>query len=431
MRRRGAFALALLAVWAAPALAQTGSPDLRDRINDLFTFGTCGKPLCLDGSINAANGHGNHFLPAVGRGNGAVIAFINDAIGASASNIPLSATTSGVTFKIVGGLPVKTSASSGPIFGERAQTLGRGRFLMGANLTGIRFKTLRGVPLDNLTLNMTHEDIGNPGLGDPSFENDLIQIRMSLYVDLLVSSFFMTYGLFDKVDVGVAVPLVYTSLKGRSTAQIFPFGSPAFHFFGGTSTDPILRAATATFGSATGLGDIAGRLKISVVNSDNLSFALLGDARFPTGDEANLLGAGNLSFRAVGIFSSRFGAFSPHANLGYLFRTGSKDNDAIIANVGFDQALNDWTTIAAGVLSEWEVGASKVTLPGTVTYSVPFVRTVEPTEIPNKKDHRMAASLGFKFKAGAPTIVTNALIPLLRGGLQPNVTWTTGLEFNF
>ena len=103
----------------------------------------------------------------------------------------------------------------------------------------------------------------------------------------------------------------------------------------------------------------------------------------------------------------------------------------MIANLGFDQALNDWATIAADVLSEWEVGNSKLTLPGPVIYSFPFQRQVDPTDIPNKRDNRANASLGFKFKAGAPTIVTNALIPLVRGGLQPNVVWTTGLEFNF
>jgi hypothetical protein len=429
MYRRALLALAALAITAAPATAQSG--NLKDRISDLFTFGSCGEPLCLDGSVNAGNGHGSHFLGSVAGGNLAVISFVTDAIASNASNFPLSSSSSGVTFKFIGGVPVKSSGSSGPIFGERAQTLGKGRFLMGANLSGIRFKTLRGVPIDNLTLNFTHQDVGNPGLGDPDFENDIIQLRLSMYVDLLVSSFFMTYGLLDKVDIGVAVPLVHTSFQGRSTADIIPFGTPAFHFFGGTSADPILRASTSTFGSATGIGDVAARLKINLANSEHFGMALLGDARFATGNEKQLLGAGNASFRAIGAFSSRFGTFSPHLNAGYLWRGGDLASDAVLANLGFDQALSDWATIAAEVLSEWEVGSRKLVLPGPVIYTIPFDRVVNPTEIPNKRDNRMNASIGFKFRAGAPTIVTNALIPLLRGGLQPNVTWTTGVEFNF
>lgn len=425
--RRSVLALAGLLCISVPAQAQ----KLRDKIGDLFTFGSCGQPLCLDGSINANTGHGLHFIPAAETGNFAVISFISDAVATNASNFPLSAASSGVSFKLVGGVPVKSTSSSGPIFGERAATMGRGRFLMGANMSGIRFKTLRGVPIDNIRLTMTHQDIGNPGLGDPVFENDVIDIRMSMYVDLLVSSFFITYGLTDHIDLSVAAPLVNTTFKGRSTAQIQPFGSPAFHFFGGDGTTPILRASTATFGSATGLGDVAARVKINFSNKPGFAFAVLGDARFATGDEENLLGAGNSSFRAMGIASAQYGKFSPHINAGYLWRGGDLANDAVIANVGFDQALNDWATLAADVLSEWEVGDSKLTLPGPVLYTIPFQRQVDPTDIPNKRDNRANASLGFKFKAGAPTIVTNALIPLIRGGLQPNVVWTTGLEFNF
>jgi hypothetical protein len=428
MHRRGVLALAgLLCVVAAPAQAQ----HLRDRISDLFTFGNCGEPLCLDGSVSAANGHGNHFIPSAATGNFAVISFINDAIASNASNFPVSATSSGISFKLVGGVPVKSTSSAGPIFGERAQTMGRGRFLMGANMSGVRFKTLRGVPIDNLTLNFTHEDVGNPGLGDPTFENDIIQLRMSMYVDLLVTSFFVTYGLLDKVDISVAAPLVHTSFEGRSTAQIVPFGPPAFHFFGGTAADPILRASTATFGSATGIGDVAGRVKINLANANSFAFSVLGDARFATGDEKQLLGAGSSSFRALAIMSGQYGAFGPHLNLGYLWRGGNLANNAFLANAGFDQALNDWATIAADVLTEWEVGKRKLNLPGPVTITIPYTRVVDPTEIPNKRDNKANASLGFKFLTGGPTIVTNALIPLLRGGLQPNVVWTTGVEFNF
>jgi hypothetical protein len=427
MRRRGVLALVLLLVFPPVASAQ----GLRDKVQDLFRFGDCGQVLCLDTTL-VGNIHGGHFIPDAQNSSLAVVSFLSDAVALAASNTPLGSTSSGVTFRIVGGVPQQNSASLGPVFGERASTLGRGRFLMGANLTGSRFKTLRGVPIDNLRLTFTHQDIGNPGLGDPSFENDLINMRMSLYVDLLVSSFFATYGLTDRIDIGFAVPLVYTSIRGRSTATIAPFSSTeVLHYFGGTASNPILSASTATFGSATGIGDVAGRIKINFAGSRSLAFAVLGDFRFATGDEANLLGAGHSSFRGLGVFSSQFGTFSPHLNVGYLYRGTDLGNDALLANLGFDQALAPWATIAAEVLSEWETGKNKHRLKQTVNYVVPYKRTVSITDIPNKRDNRMNASLGFKFRTGGPNIVTNALIPVLRGGLQPNVVWTTGLEFNF
>jgi hypothetical protein len=428
MRRPGVLAC-LLVCLTVPSLAAQSS--MRDKIAELLTYGVCGEPLCLD--LDGQNTfHGDHFIPAVSTGAGTIQGFLNDAIALNASNFPISGTSGGLTVKFVGGLPVKTSSSLGPVFGERAQTLGRGRFLMGANLSGIRFKTLRGVPIDNMTLNFTHQDIGNPGLGDLAYENDLVQVRMSLFVDLLVSSFFATYGLFDGVDLSVAVPLVNTSLKGRSTAQILQIGGTSLHYFGGTAADPILQSSTATFGSATGIGDVATRLKIRLFDGENLAMAVLGDVRWATGDEEQLLGAGKSSFRGLAIFSSRFGSFNPHVNVGYFYRNSDAANDAFILNGGFDQALNDWTTLAVDILSEWQVGDSKFELPPTVDYVLPAERSITPLPLPDKADNRMNASLGFKFKfGGASTLVTNAQVPLLRGGLQPNVIWTTGLEFNF
>src|SRR5689334_15222814 len=131
--RRLAAAIVLCG-FATPVAAQQ-SPPLRDLIQQLFSFGNCGKPLCLDGSVSAANGHGDHFLPDVAAGNATIIGFLTEAIGSNAANLPLSASGSGQTFKFVGGLPVKTSASFGPVFGERAQTIGKGRFVLGATLT--------------------------------------------------------------------------------------------------------------------------------------------------------------------------------------------------------------------------------------------------------------------------------------------------------
>src|SRR3712207_7193832 len=59
----------------------------------------------------------------------------------------------------------------------------------------------------------------------------------------------------DRVDVGVVLPLVSTSLAGQSVAQIVPFGPTVNHFFAGTVDAPILTASRTVSGSATGAGD--------------------------------------------------------------------------------------------------------------------------------------------------------------------------------
>ena len=414
----------------SPAMADAQS-GLRDRIEqELFTFGTCGVPLCLD----VSNIHGDHFLPSLAEGNDAVIAFLTDAIGRAASSVPLGATSSGATFTFVGGLPVATSTSAGPIFNERAQTLGRGRFFMGASVTGIEFTSLNGAPLSNLQLNFQHQD-GDPtdDLGDPVFENDVMALELAMDVSVLVATVAMTYGVTDFLDIGVAVPIVRTSVRGRSDAQILPFGGPsAIHHFAGDASTPVLRAAASMEGSASGIGDVAARLKINLGQSSTMGAALLTEIRFPTGDEEDLLGAGAMQIRVLGLYSAQLGTFSPHLNVGYTARAAETANDAVFLAVAFDNLMTDWATLAVGVESEFQVGENKFDLPGPILFSTPFTRRVPATNVPNKSGDLLRATVGVKFTVrGGTVLVANALFPLRDVGLQPDFIWTLGLDFPF
>jgi hypothetical protein len=159
--------------------------------------------------------------------------------------------------------------------------------------------------------------------------------------------------------------------------------------------------------------------------------ALLGDVRFPTGDEQNLLGAGHYSGRAALIASSHFGGFSPHLNVGYLYRDGSGINDQVLTFVGFDQLVAPWATMAVDVLGNWEIG-TPFQVPGPVAYTQPYAHSIDRTTVPDSHDHRIDASFGFKFRlSSASTALINALVPLRNGGVTPDVAYTTGLEFNF
>lgn len=416
---------ALLLVAYAPA---TQAQGLRDRLSDLFTFGTCGQPLCLD----LANAHGNHFLPAVDAGNATVLGFVTQAMSKSASSIPISATSSGATFSIVDGLPVRTSTSAGPVFAERSQTLGRRRLFIGANVTSIQLSTLNGSPLDRLQLNFAHEDVGNPGRGDPEFENDIIRTELALKVNLLVASLFATYGVTDFIDLGVALPLMRVSMQGTSVAQIDPFGSSPLHYFAGTSTDPVLRATAGLDGTAAGIGDVVARMKVNVGQGRRFGAAVLTEVRLPTGDEENLLGSGTTSARGLGIVAAQFGSFSLHGNGGYLVRTGELENDAVLATIGFDNLMTDRATLAFSLISEWRVGDAKLTLPPPIDLTLPFERRIASTSIPQRDDSRLDASLGVKLNLrGGTVFVLNGTVPLKKSGLQPDFYWTSGIEISF
>jgi len=443
--RRLMLTLALLVLAGQPLQAQ----HLRDKLSDLFIFGNGDSPLNLGGTSDPSNpeairAHGNHFIPAAVASNGTVISFLTNSIGSNVANVPVAATSGGSTFSFQGGVPVRTSTSAGPIFGERAQTLGRGRVLVGVGRAGVHFKTLRGVDLDHLQFTFTHANSDFPGcdsiaggdcslLGVPTLENETISLNLKLDVQLTVTAFLLTYGVSDRIDVGAVLPVVAVKLDGVSNAQINPFGPPpAVHFFGGTPDNPVLTAERAIDGSTTGLGDIDGRVKVNLRRSDPLSVSILGDVRFPTGSESNLLGSGAFAVRGLAILSARFGDFSPHANVGYLYRGGEFENDAVLATLGFDHLLAPWATLAVDVLSQLQVGDSPLQVPGPVQIQSPYLRTITPTVIPDSRDDIVDGSLGVKLTA-APglTVVANGEWSLNRGGLRPDVIWAAGLEYNF
>lgn len=441
--RRSLWCLMSFTLAAAPLPAQ----GLRDKISQLFIFSSGKDPLFLGGTAGSDSAtalHADHFVPAANADNGTLISFISSAISQNVGNLPVSATSGGSTFRFEAGVPVPTSGSPGAVFGERAPTLGRGRVFVGANINRLHFETLRGVSLNDIEMTFTHENVTGPACdavvgasctpyGVPTHENDVIDLRLALDIDMTVTSFFVTFGLLDRVDIGVVLPIVSTSLRATSNAQIVPFGgTTAQHFFGGTAANPELSTSRFVEGSATGVGDIATRVKVNLMRSERTNFSVLADARFPTGSADDLLGAGHIAARGLGILSARFGAFSPHANIGYLFRAGSSQNSAVLATVGFDHVMAPWAAIAVDLVSELQVGESKLRLPGTVTYDVPFRRTVEPTNIPSERDDVINGSFGFKFVTQSGlTLVANTLWPLNRGGLRPNVLWTAGLEYNF
>jgi hypothetical protein len=431
------------------AATSLGAQGLRDKISELFIFAVGKDPLFLGGTADPNNPaviqlHANHFIPAARAENGTLIAFLSNAISGNVANVPVSATSGGSTFRFEGGVPVRTSLSPGPVFGERALTLGRGRVFVGANVNRQHFESLRGVPLNGIQMTFTHQNVTGPvcdsivgtsctPYGVPTLENDVIAVRLALDVDMTVTSFFVSFGLLDRVDIGVVLPFVSTSLRGTSDAQVRPFGgTTAAHFFGGTPSNPQLSTSRFVEGSASGIGDVAARVKILLTQSERATFAVLGDVRFPTGSENDLLGSGHLAARGLGILSARFGEFSPHTNFGFVLRSGDLENNAVLATVGFDHLMAPWATLAVDVVSEFQVGESKLRLPGTVTYDAPFRRTVEPTNLPTTRDDQVNGSFGFKFATGPGiTIVANSLWPLNRGGLRPNVLWTAGLEYNF
>jgi hypothetical protein len=437
--------LVLTLAAAAPVRAQ----GLQDRLTDLFIFGTGDQVLVLPGSVGsndpAIRVHGLHFVPSAVSGNATIISFLSNSISTNITNIPFSSSSGGETFKFEGATPVRTALSAGPIYAERAQTLGRGRLFAGLARSGLHYRTLRGIPLDNVQFTFTHQNVDFPGCdsiaggdctlyGVPLLENETIDFRLNLDVSVNVTALLLTYGVSDRIDFGVVLPFVSTELRGTSLATIVPFGNsgPPPHFFAGTPENPVFTASRFSEGSSSGLGDVSARVKVNLREATPVSLALFAEGRFPTGSEEDLRGSGAVALRGLAIASARLGDFSPHVNVGYQYRGRTVDNDAFLLTAGFDQLLAPWATLAGDLITEFQVGTSQLTVPGDVALEAPFRRVIHASSIPERRDDIVNASLGTKLSLPqGVTFLANAVFPLNRGGMRPDVLWTLGAEYAF
>ncbi|CAN5339258.1 hypothetical protein BH20GEM2_BH20GEM2_01550 [soil metagenome] len=434
-----------LATTLMTAATPVHGQSLRQQLLRLFSFGPTEVPLRVfspaDQNDSAAGTVINDgFALDASQANASLVGFLDGWMRGTVANVPFGSLAGGTTFDFVGGTPQGSTISPGPVVGEVGRTLGTGRLVLGANQSFFRFTSLRGTSLDDLTFNFTHRDAcpansGSCAAGATSpSAADVLQVDLGVDFNLAVTSFYASYGLLDRVDIGVVVPLVYASLSGSSTARVLPFSAEengqVATFVAGTAADPILVSEQFIDGSAFGIGDIGARLKLNVLDAGERQVALLGDVRLPTGDEENLLGAGATSARALGVASARFGSFSPFANLGYRYWAGDAANDALLATVGFDKVLGRSVAFTASVVSEFQLGESVFAVPDGVILPGPLTRTVQPAEIPAIRDDAVSATLGFKFVSPSRlTAVVNTMFPLTSGGPRPDLGVTAGFEY--
>jgi hypothetical protein len=420
-----------------------GAQTMTDEFNSLFVF-SGGGALFLGGtgSVPSVQVHGAHFIPSETEANGSLIGFLNQTIARNVSSFPLSSTVASQTFVFVDGVPTPTSNSFGPIFAERAQSLGRGRLNAGVNYSRLNFNQLRGIPLEQLQLVFVHQNSDFPNCnnifqvncaeyGLPLWEHDLITLDLDLDMQAEVSAFYATFGVTDWLDVGFALPVVSFRMAGTSTATILQAsGLPALHFFGGTTTAPEFTATKATNASTSGVGDLAARAKIVLVRGEAVDLALMGEVRLPTGSEEDFLGSGSTNARGLFIASSTYGDFSPHLNIGYGYRGAELDQDVIEVASGFDHRLTEGATLALDLLGTFKVGDEKLPFPEPIVIPGGYRQTVHRTNIPSRNDDIIDGSVGFKFRAGTGfTVVTNLLVPLNNGGLRSSPTPTLGVEY--
>jgi hypothetical protein len=311
------------------------------------------------------------------------LAPLNSAIARQSVLLPLASPSSGITFTEdpVSKLPVPSTDSLGPIFAERADTIGKHQLFVGFDYQYLKFDSLDNFSLKNLPEVFTQADntlFAPPGqtcsnspdginTGKCAYIRDVVKVNNR--IDLKIHQFitFITFGITKNIDVSLAVPITDVRLGIVSDATIVDVSTTGVHAFdtqpGCDPTKNCLHKQFPSFRTASGIGDMTIRIKGMAWRSERSAVAIGLDVRAPTGDSLNFLGAGAAGVKPFVVWSRR-ARFSPHVNAGFEVNgssriagdisTGSKERlpSQFTYTAGTDVWLNKRVTVAFDLVGQ-------------------------------------------------------------------------------
>ena len=230
--RRASMAAVLsvtVAMLAAPSPSFAQSEDRPPTLSTLFEdiYGPHGLVLNSDDVQLDGSNHAAHFNSAFQ----SEFRLMNVALTSQLATVPLPSPASGFTyhFDAATGTFVRSTRSFGPILAERGETIGLGKIAFGYTYQFFSYDHLDGVPLTDIPAVFTHD---NPeaggGRADVVATVNTIEATVAQYTGAL------TYGVTDRIDLSLAVPVVRTRLSLLSNATIHRIGTGSnlgVHYF--------------------------------------------------------------------------------------------------------------------------------------------------------------------------------------------------------
>jgi hypothetical protein len=431
-----------LALLASTTLVHAQSFNLRDLLTEFLREGiTLAPPEAPFPS------HEAHFIAEDSPQFRAVQQF-SAAVANQLSSFPIASSAGGFTYRFDPALGVFTRSadSFGPVYAERADTIGKGRFNLGINYSHYTFDRIDDLALRDgaVQLVFTHEDVNRDESSlSPWFEGDVITTRLFLKIETDITAFVVSYGASDRLDVGLAVPLVHVDLDAQADATIQRIATstsaPDIHrFVSGGTTETFRRS-----GSASGVGDIVLRGKFQLLRGARGGLSVAEDLRLPTGEERDLLGTGATQAKTFLVASLRLGGFSPHANAGYTWSTGGGEvdiPDEVSYTAGFDWAVSPRMTFAADLLGRNFVNTRRVrveeaTFQANTNPSGPpnIVTATFPRLVAEEGDsNSILGSVGLKINPFGNLLLTvNGLFRLNKKGLQDDFSPLVAVDYSF
>jgi Putative MetA-pathway of phenol degradation len=330
---------------------------------------------------------------------------ISRALLANLATLPVASSSGGFVYRLNPelGTPERVSQSFGPFFVERAQTAGKGQVSFGLTMQQLRFSSLDGRSLRDGSLITTANQFNDE---TAPFDVD----RLTLDIDASMATLYANAGIADRIDVGVALPMVSLSIDG---SRVNTYRGREF------------TQATA-HARSTGFADVILRTKFVAYRDEGASVGGAVDVRLPTGRSEDLLGTGTSSVKLAAIGSLEHGRVSSHANAGVtvggLAREVSYAGALAVAATGH-------VTVIGELIGRLIEGAGGVT---AVSAQHPTLRGVETIRlVPSGSTlNSIAVAPGVKWNiTDTWVLAANVTVPLTNDGLTTRFTPFVGLDY--
>ncbi len=424
--------------------------------------------------------HSQHFVGAFQ--SVPTLSLLGRELALQSASAPLGPTASTVLFGPRSGSETGFRVASG--YTESARTMGRGRTSLAITYQTTTYDTYDGLSLRGTDLNLFGEHVCCSGAES---ERDLMQETISLRLRRNVTSIVLGYGLANRIDVGVVVPVVNVYGDARVTARILrtaTAGDDSIHNFA-SGEDPRYGADLREIGLANrtipggrqcppdraeevclpeplvartghaggkGLGDVLLRGKLRLLETGSSAVAVGVDVSLPTGSADDFIGLGATRVTPALLWSLDAGRVGARVRVHYTQSSGSLSSlleapgvDLSVPNeigyeAGFDVQVAPRTTLLVDVLGRRLEDVANLTsgilvLPNRGPGPLPSAPFAADGALQSNGTHSvdlMLASFGGRLLV-ADGVYANArvLLPFGDQGLRPAPALAVALDYGF
>jgi hypothetical protein len=374
-------------------------------------------------------------------------------------------TGGGFTYQFDPGLGVfsRTTESFGPVFANRAETTGRRKFTINASFSHHTFDEVDGKELKGgfeATASPTRDIVPLfvqtvTSNGQPVFLFDLLQLKEEVTADVFTVG--AVYGVTDRIDVGIVIPILKVKVKERVRERGFFACDQTLT----TCSDPVVTNQDFRSNSVdeTGLGDMVLRGKWNFLQLPNLGGGRAGvaaqlDVKLPTGSEGDRdaftnparfaqniditqpditnqqfglgeppLGTGIFRVRPQIVASGSWYNFAPHVNVGFELGTTQGITNDFVYEVGVDYTAFRRVTVSVDFLGRHALDVDRIRV-RNFFFEQDFGQKANPDNF--------TLSVGLKANpVGTLLVFVNFLMALDNTGIRDALTPTVGLEWSF